>query len=193
MSDESAWVFRQVWGDVPDNNVLHSFQNGAFFWDNADDNTGWSQSYLYQEVALEAGKTYKFDADVASTSGTKNVWFELFLGNVDPAEDGDYSSNGVRLYISSFDAPDSGCGANPFNGSFVAIGKQCNAVSDDPQKYRNIFSADGTFTLSAEEMTANGTIFLVFKSGSGFGADEDNRMNYMDGIILDNVSIVEVL
>ena len=180
MSDESAWTFRNVWDD---NVVNHAFIDETFVWDNGE-GASYSQAYLWQEVAVEAGKTYKFAADISSTSGTANVWFELYFGNADPAEEGDYGSNGLRLYVSSFDSPDSGCANDPFDGDFVSVAQNCTPDEANTK----ILPVDGTFTLTAEELTGNGTIYLVFKSGVWDSAD-----NYKDGIVLDNVSIVEVL
>lgn len=182
MSDEATWTFKQVWDD-PDNGVDHAFADGTFLWDNSE-STLYSQSYLWQEVAVEAGKTYRFSADIAASAGTNGIWFELYFGNADPANEGDYNSNGLRLYVSSFDDPVSGCANDPFSGDFVSVAQGCMPNAEETK----ILAADGTFTLTAEELTENGTIYLVFKSGSWDSAD-----NYKDGIALDNVAIVEVL
>jgi len=181
MSDESAWTFRQVWGD-PDNAVDHAFDAETFKWDNAD-GTSYSQSYFWQEVTAEAGKTYKFSADITAPAGTKDIWFELYFGNEDPATADDYGSNGLRLYVSSFDDPASGCANDAFDGDFVSVAQGCTPAADQLK----ILPADGTFTLTADELTSNGTIYVVFKSGSWDSAD-----NYKDGITLDNVSIAEL-
>lgn len=174
MSDPSAWTFKQIWDD-PNNLLISNFSNGVFLWDAADQ-TNYAQSFLWQEISIEAGKTYKFSADIASTSGTESIWFELFFGKVDPNTVGDYDSNGRRLNINS-----SGCANDPFSGNFVTIARQCD--SSGPK----ILPAEGTFTLTADELTANGTIYVVIKSGAW-----NTFQNYKDGISLDNVSIVEV-
>ena len=182
MSDPSAWTFRQVWND-PDNAVGHTFADGAFVWDNAD-GTAYSQSYLWQEIAVEAGKTYRFNADLSASAGTNNIWFELYFGNADPENEDDYNSNGLRLYVSSFDSPDSGCANDAFNSDFLSVSQNC---IPDPANDK-ILAQDGSFTLSADELTADGTIFLTFKSGSW-----DSPENYKDGIYLDNIILEEVL
>jgi len=181
MTDESVWTFRQVWSN-DDNKVDHAFVDEAFKWDNSD-GILYSQSYLYQEVAVEADKSYKFSANIAAPAGTKDIWFELYFGNADPATEDDYSSNGLRLYVSSFDDPASGCANDPFDGDFVEVSQACVPAADQTK----IINSDGSFSLSAEELTADGTIFIVFKSGSWDSAD-----NYKDGINLDNISIIEL-
>lgn len=173
MSDPSAWTFKQIWND-PNNLVISNFSNGVFLWDAAEQ-TNYAQTFLWQEISIEAGKTYKFSADIASTSGTESIWFELYFGKIDPNTVGDYDSNGKRLNINS-----SGCANNPFNGNFVTIARQCD--SSGPK----ILAADGTFTLTADELTSNGTVYVVIKSGAW-----NTFQNYKDGITLDNVSITE--
>lgn len=179
MASESKWTFKNVWDD---NIVNHGFLDGAFVWDNGD-SAAYSQAYLWQEIAVEADKEYQFSASIKS-AGTESIWFELYFGNVDPEQDGDYNSNGLRLYISSFDSPDSGCANDPFDGDFVTVAQGC---TPDPVNTK-ILPPGGTFTLTQDELTDRGTIYLVFKSGTW-----DSQENYKEGIILDNVSIVEVL
>jgi PKD repeat protein len=174
MNTPSAWTFKQIWND-PNNQVISSFSNGKFLWDAAPQ-TNYAQTSLWQEISIQAGKKYKFSADIASTSGTESIWFELYFGKVDPATVGDYNSNGKRLDINS-----SGCANNPFNGNFVTIARQC----DD--RGAKILAADGTFTLSVDELTSKGTVYVVIKSGAW-----NTFQNYKDGITLDNVSIKEV-
>ena len=144
----------------------------------------YSQSYFWQEIAVEADKTYRFNADIAASAGTNNIWFELYFGNANPDEDDDYGSNGLRLYVSSFDSPDSGCANEAFSSDFLSVSQNC---IPDPANDK-ILAPDGSFTLGADELTENGTIFLVFKSGSW-----DSMENYKDGIKLDNVILEEVL
>lgn len=174
MSDPTAWTFRQVWND-PNNKVNTSFTNGAFLWDAAPQ-TNYAQAYFWQEVSIKAGKKYKFSADIASTSGAESIWFELYFGKVDPSTSGDYNSNGKRVNINS-----SGCAANPFNGNFVTIARPCDNSGS------KILAEDGTFTLTADELTSKGTVYVLFKSGAW-----NSFVNYKDGITLDNVSITEV-
>jgi len=181
MTDESKWTYRQVWTN-DDNAVDHGFGDEAFTWDNSD-GTAYSQAYLWQKVKIEADKEYKFSASVSSASGTKDIWFEMYFGNADPASEDDYGSNGLRLYISSFDDVESGCANDAFDDDFVTVAQGCTP-SDDKTK---ILSADGIFTLSADELTSDGSVYVVFKSGSW-----DSSENYKDGITLDNVSIIEL-
>lgn len=180
MANEAAWTFRNVWED---NVVNHGFVDGAFVWDNSE-GFAFSQAYLWQEIALEADKKYRFNADIKSTSGTSDIWFEVYFGNADPASEDDYGSNGLRLYVSSFDSPDSGCANDPFDGDILSLSQNC---IPDPSNTK-IISSDGSFTLTADELTSNGTIYLVFKSGCW-----DNMDNYKDGISLDNIVLEEVL
>ncbi|NLR89937.1 PKD domain-containing protein [Flammeovirga sp. SR4] len=182
MTDETAWTLRQVWADEG-NEILHEFIDETFVFDIPEGNE-YSSSFFYQKVSgLEAGKTYQFNAHVKS-SGTSSVWFEVHFGNEDP-ESGAYEG-GARVYMSSFGGEGSTCSVDAFDGDINAISQNGCANPDESEK---LINADGTFTLTAEELTEDGSIYLVFKVGSGWGT-----VNFGDeGIALDEVSIKEVL
>jgi len=173
MSDDTQWTFRQVWND-PNNQMNAQFQDDKFFWDAAAD-TNYAQTYFWQEVSIQAGIAYTFSADIAATDGTEGIWFEVYFGNEDPNTSGDYGSNGKRLNIN-----DAGCANTAFDGNIVTIARGCDS---DGEK---ILAEDGSFTLNADELTANGTVYLVFKTGTW-----DSFVNYKEGITIDNVSITE--
>ena len=182
MEDETAWIFKQVWDDVS-NAVDHGFVDGEFRWDNSE-GSEYSQSYLWQEIAIEAGKTYKFNANIRS-GGTSSIWFDVYFGKVDPDSDGDYGSGGKRTYLSSFGGGTSDCIIDGVDGDINTIAQSGCASPDEGNA--NLIGPDGTFSLTQDELTDHGTIYLVFKSGSWGSAE-----NYKDGIFLDDVSIVEI-
>lgn len=168
MENELAWNFKQVWTDAS-NAVEHQFVDGEFKFDNAP-GTEYSQSYLWQEIPLEAGKEYRFNANLR-TAGTEGLWFEVYFGKIDPDTDGDYWDS-RRFQIQD-------CLNDPVDSDINVIAAG-GCVSE--------LSNEGYFTLSEDELTENGTIYLVFKTGSW-----GNANNYNDGLFLDNVSIIERL
>ncbi|MEL7147149.1 MAG: PKD domain-containing protein [Bacteroidota bacterium] len=186
-TDDSAWRTRQIWTD-DNNGVDHAIIDEEFVWDIPEGNR-WANFVLWQEIEVEAGVEYTFSADLASDSGV-DIWFEVFLSNQDPNADGDYSpklrdangdlvldmdgneQNTRRLHTGG------ACTGEAFDGEIVSILQPC---SGDPVA----LGEDGKFTLEAHELTANGTIYLAFKSGCG------SDRNYDAGLRLDNVSIIQ--
>lgn len=184
MSKETSWNTRQIWNDA-DNTVLHAFKNGAFVWDIPEPGPtsgGWSNYVIWQEIKLEAGKDYVFSTDISSAEGIDvGIWFEVSISNTNPAEPGDFTpktSTGENNRILTFD---NNCGNNPFNGKLQVIAQDCSA---DPVK----IGPDGKFRLTADQLTAAGTVYLAFKSGSNSDGN-----NYRAGLVMDNISIKEVL
>lgn len=177
MTDANAWNAEQLWTD-PDNGVDHGFTDGVFRWDNTE-GTLYSQYILWQEIELEAGIEYVFSADVAATEGVSGIWFEVLFGKIHPSDrpdGGDYTDGGKRVNLNDE------CGADPFEGNLLTVASACG--NDDAVRLPDT----GVFTLTEDDLTANGTIFLVFKSGSW-----DNADNYRAGMTLDNVEIKENL
>ncbi|KXX67694.1 PKD domain-containing protein [Flammeovirga sp. SJP92] len=181
MDNEADWTFRQVW-DGEGNEVLHQFKDGKFVF-NIPEGNEYSQSYLYQEITgLEAGKTYKFNAHVKG-AGTSAIWFETYFTNLNPA-DSDLEGQ-ARVYLSSFGEEGSTCIVSEFDGDINEVSQQgCASADESPV----LINADGTFTLTAEELTESGSFYLAFKVGSGWG-----EVSFGNGVELDNISIVEVM
>lgn len=165
MSDPSAWTFDQIFvGD--DNGVLHGIVDGEFMW-KQDEGVAFSNAYIYQEVAVEAGVPYVFGAKLRS-EGTANTWFEVFMGSTMPERELDYGDDhGVKVVnISAWDA----CGQNPYDGDILSV---CGLPEND-------IMVDGVITFTEDHLTENGTIYIVFKSGQWDG-------DFKEGIYLDDV------
>lgn len=184
MSKETSWNKRQIWND-PDNGVLHAFKNGAFVWDIPEPGPtsgGWSNYVIWQEIKLTAGKDYVFSTDISATEGIgTGVWFEVSISNSNPGLAGDFqpkTATGQDNRILTFD---NNCGNNPFNGKLQILAQDC---SNDAVK----IGPDGKFRLTANQLTAAGTVYLAFKSGCSSAGN-----NYRAGLVMDNVSIKEVL
>jgi PKD repeat protein len=188
MSKASSWNTRQLWVD-PDNAVLHTFKDGAFFMDNAP-GTNWSNFLLWQEVAIEANKEYAFSADVKSADGFisgTTTWFEVhFSKEVPPAgtDKSDYSPTVGGLKQIRLNFNQDVLSDTPFDGKLQVLA-QSEANTKDLVKH---LKSDGKFTLTADELTSTGTIYVSFKIGTA-----NNSENFRRGMTLDNVSIKEVL
>lgn len=189
MSDPSAWTLTQAW--TADDNVMdHAFENDAFVFKSgstAGEPHQYGQYFFYQEVALTAGSTYHFSADVSSTSGTTATWFEVLFSTVQPVDDPSLDGQNVQLGIKAYGEGED-CTATPFEGGFLDIAKLCTAVN----AFDQLINADGQFTVTADNLSENGTIFLLFRAGSGW-APAESVAGWGDGLVLDNVEIKEVL
>ena len=188
METTGSWTELPIWtGD--DNGVDHRIVDGVFRFQNGDDGAGgrfqWSNYAIYQEVQLEAGKTYVFDADLSSTSGTLATWFEIYLVAGEPLAD-ESNFGEMQFGIKSFGEGEN-CSATPFSGTIMEIAALCTANSFD-----KLMDVNGQFTVTASDLSSTGTVFLLFKAGSGF-APEGEIAGFNDGIDLDNVEIKEVL
>ncbi len=191
MSDASAgWTSVPLWVN-DDNGTEHRITEGVFRFQNAEDGEGgrfqWSNHFIQQEIPLEAGSTYQFSADVSSTSGTLATWFEVYLVNAAPIDESTIGGDATQIAIKSFGEGED-CTATEFSGDIIEIAANCSAINN----FVNLIGNDGQFTVSAEDLSADGTIFLVFKAGSGF-APEGEIAGFREGIDLDNVVIQKVL
>ena len=190
MAASEGWMMRPLWTNE-DNAVDHRFESETFIFQNGTDADGnryqWSNAVLFQEISLKVGSTYQFNADVSSTSGTNATWFEVFLVKSEPVDESNIGGDAVQLAIKAFGDGEN-CTASPFDGTILEVAASCPAVNDFSRK----IDADGMFTVSAEDLSADGTIFLVFKAGSGFAA-EGETAGFREGIVLDNVVIKEAL
>ena len=180
------------WSSVPlwtagDNATLHGIVEGEFMFKNAiNEETGdsyqWSNHMLYTAVSLEAGKTYKFDAAMRS-AGTNGVWFEVYLMDEEPINEPDGSL--AQFFIKSYGEGED-CGGSAYDDSIMAVAHACTLNT-----FPLLIDQDGYFTVSAEDIGADNTVYLVFKTGSGWGSGD--VWGYLDGIYMDDVSIKEVL
>ncbi|WPR72648.1 hypothetical protein SLW70_05825 [Flavobacterium sp. NG2] len=101
---------------------------------------GWSQQGIYQAVQVQANKDYKIDMKV-SGSGASNTWFEVFVSKTAPVQNSDYSADGKRMGLSTWD----GCGNAPFSGKLSVVG--CTGSGNTVR------------------FTEAGTVYLVIKCG----------------------------
>lgn len=185
-SSEEGWTSTPLW-TAEDNATLHGVVDGEFMFKNDTDANGddyeWSNHMVYTPVTLEAGETYRLEADMRS-AGTNGVWFEVYLLDEEPVGEPDGSL--AQFFIKSYgDGED--CGASAYNDDIMVVAAGCT-LNDYPY----LIDADGYFTVSAEDMGTDNTMYLVFKTGSGWGPD-GTKAGYLDGIYMDNVSIKKVL
>ncbi|MEL7145600.1 MAG: PKD domain-containing protein [Bacteroidota bacterium] len=190
MDSDTGWTRLPIWtGD--DNGTDHRVVDGVFRFQNGEDGAGgrfqWSNYAIFQEIAVEAGSTYQFSADVSSTSGTLATWFELYLVKEAPVNEDNIGGDATQLAIKSFGDGEN-CTASAFSGDIIEIAKTCSAVND----FSKLIGDNGQITFTADDLSGNGTIFLVFKAGSGF-PPEGETAGFNDGIDLDNVVIKKVL
>jgi len=160
------------------NAVEHNFVNGEFKFISADGTTH-SNAILWQEIAIEVGKTYQFKAKVRS-EGTTNSWLEVYFGKKDIEASGDdYTDGGAEVFVKSFGDGEN-CGVDSFNGDILEVASGGCPLPDD-----SLLDANGNVTFSAEDLTSNGTIFIAIKAGNWDG-------NFGDGIFIDDVELKEV-
>jgi hypothetical protein len=96
---------------------------------------GWGHVGMYQTVEVEANKTYQIDM-VVSGNGSKDMWFEVYLGQATPVSGTDYSDGGKRLALNTW----AGCAQTPFSGKLSAL--SCDA--QDGNSGRVTFETSGT-------------------------------------------------
>lgn len=190
MSNETGWTSRALW-TAEDNATNHRFENGNFIFQNgkdAEDNFyQWSNHTFFQEVQLTAGSTYQFSANVSSTSGTLATWFEVYLVTEEPVDESNIGGDATQLAIKSFGEGEN-CSATEFSGDILDIAASCSAVNP----FSLLINENGQFTVTSNDLSAAGSLFLVFKAGSGF-APEGSTAGFNEGIVLDDVVIKEVL
>lgn len=78
---------------------------------------GWNQQGIYQAIEIEANKEYSIDMFV-SGSGSVNTWFEVYASPTAPTQGSDYSADGKRMGLSTWD----GCATSSFSGKLSALG-----------------------------------------------------------------------
>jgi hypothetical protein len=102
--------------------------------------SGYNQQGIYQAIQVQANKEYKIDMRVFG-SGAVNTWFEVYVSQTPPVQGTDYSADGRRMGLSTWD----GCATDPFDG-----------------KLSNIGCVGSGNTVSFSE---SGTVYLVIKCG----------------------------
>ena len=102
--------------------------------------SGYNQQGIYQAVEVEAGKEYTIDMKVLG-SGSTNTWFEVYASPTAPVQNQDYSADGRRMGLSTWD----GCANGPFEG-----------------KLSNVGCVGSGRTVSFDQ---SGTVYIVIKSG----------------------------
>ena len=104
--------------------------------------SGYGGRGIYQPITVEAGKTYKINMYVSSTTGVSETWFEVYCGYANPATvSGDYSEGGALYVINTW----AGTGNSAFAGKFSVVG---------PTDKNGVFTA-----------TTSGTVYLVIRGG----------------------------
>ena len=101
---------------------------------------GYNQQGIYQAIEVQANKEYTIDMKVWGT-GAVNTWFEVYASVTAPVQGSDYSADGRRMGLSTWD----GCANGPFEGKLSIVG--CVGSGNKV-----------TFEQS-------GTIYLLIKSG----------------------------
>jgi len=123
--------------------------------------SGWDRNVMYQKVDVEAGRTYKADAVVSSTSGVADSWFEIYVGYTVPTPNTDYTGDGSDSSWLRAINTWAGSGKDPFSGKISIVG---SVNSNNPE---------GTF-----KATQTGTVYFAIRTGG-------NDMK--DGISITNV------
>jgi hypothetical protein len=112
MESEDAWLVSTLEND-PSNTSSYEFGYTDDFPDYGEEgvlhftinNTGENGAHLmfYQEVTIEKGKRYMANMAVRAMLEMNNSWFEVYLGNVEPAEGSDYNTEiGEALALGGF-------------------------------------------------------------------------------------------
>ena len=78
---------------------------------------GWNQQGIYQAVEVQANKDYRIDMRV-SGGGSVNTWFEVYVSTTAPVQNQDYTADGRRIGLSTWD----GCANGPFDGKLSIVG-----------------------------------------------------------------------
>ncbi|MCV9388149.1 PKD domain-containing protein [Reichenbachiella ulvae] len=187
MSDASAWTSTALW-TAADNMTAHDFVDGAFVFKSGTNDNGdvyeYSNHMLYQEVSLTAGSTYQFEASLSSTTGSNGTWFEVYLLSAEPVVEDDIQ--GVQVALKAYGDGEN-CTVGEFSGDIMEVAAGCTANA-----YEGIMDANGQFTVTADDLSEGGSVFLLFKVGSGW-APEGTVASFGDGIVLDDIVIKEVL
>lgn len=152
MDDPAKWTKLAIGG----NSVAFDFANEKLVASGGN----WGHSGVYQAIEVVGGKKYKLDLNV-SGSGATDVWFEVYLGKVQPQQNQDYADGGIRLALNTW----TGCGKSAFNGKLT-----------DLACVGSLRTSKGVV-----QFAETGTIYLLIKSG---GANLGTT-----GISIDNVEL----
>lgn len=117
-------------------------------------------SAIYQAIAVEANKDYRFGMQV-SGSGATDTWFEVYFGTAAPVDNADYTNGGIQIALNTW----AGCGNSTFNGNIATIG--CGG---------SLVGKNGVVRFATA-----GTVYLLIKTG---GANLGTT-----GISIDNVEL----
>ncbi|TRX42265.1 hypothetical protein [Flavobacterium restrictum] len=131
-ADHAKWTILKI----SDSGTSWSFNSGSATIKGG----GWNQQGIYQAIQVQAGKEYKIDMKVFG-GGSSNTWFEVYASKTVPVQNSDYSAEGRRMGMSTWD----GCATGSFEGKLSAVG--C--------------VGSGNVVKFAE----SGTIYLVIKCG----------------------------
>ena len=148
-TDHAKWTILNIFGS----HVNWTFGNGFANVSGSSPNQ-YAQQGIYQSMQVIGGKKYKLDMKVVG-SACSNSWFEVFVGKKQPVQNNDYGDAvditnpegvGIRLGIKTFD----NClMSSPFSGKLSDL--KCAGKG------------------SIVEFATSGTVYLVIKSGGGFG------------------------
>ena len=177
MDDTGKWSYKQLLTESGQD-VEHGFENGEFKFLGTTD-VQKTNAIIWQEIAVEAGKTYQFSAKVRS-EGTTSSWLEVYFGKQDVESAGDeYTDGGAEIFIKSFGDGEN-CGIDAFNGDIVTV-----AAGGCPLPEDSLLDANGKVTFTVADLTAEGTIIFVIKAGNWDG-------NFGAGIFIDDIELIEV-
>ncbi|MFC5281939.1 hypothetical protein [Pedobacter alpinus] len=136
MIDKANWVNLRINND--ENVKFEINPNGKILATGGN----WGHAGVYQAVEVRANKSYKVDMKVKG-SGATDVWFEVYVSKKEPTQGSDYSENGTRIGLNTWN----GCGNTSFDDLLSKI--KCAGSS-------NVV----TFPTA-------GTVYIVIKSGGG--------------------------
>ena len=141
--NESAWTI--ISHNASGNGKL-TIADGVATWDEAIDvpSGDWGNEAhmgMYQAVQVDEAGDYKLDLDI-SINGFEEVWFEVYVGTIEPVEGADYGDPAVKvLSANAWDCADA---LKVYSGSLAAAGCQ---------------GLDGSISLEA------GTYYVAIRSG----------------------------
>ncbi|WP_416448408.1 hypothetical protein ACH3PA_02470 [Leeuwenhoekiella sp. A2] len=130
--DRNQWTVL----NISDSGTIWTFNDGSATVTGG----GYNQQAIYQAIEVQANKEYTIDMKVWG-SGALNTWFEVYASTTPPVQNQDYSADGRRMGLSTWD----GCANGAFEGKLSIVGcvGSGNKVTFDQ----------------------SGTIYLLMKSG----------------------------
>lgn len=122
--------------NISDSGTIWTFNDGSATVTGG----GYNQQAIYQAIEVQANKEYTIDMKVWG-GGAVNTWFEVYASATPPVQNQDYSAEGRRMGLSTWD----GCANGAFEGKLSVVGcvGSGNKVTFDQ----------------------SGTIYLLVKSG----------------------------